>query len=69
MESNLLDLDELRRKTMESDIEEMLTTAHESMQVMKPNDRSEKDRLWAILLTDLQKLKTLYRSWIIHEEF
>lgn len=41
-----------------AELREMLTAA-------KPNDRSEKDRRIAILLTDLEKLEALVIAWDI----
>lgn len=33
------------------------------LQAEKPNDHSEKDRYYSILITDTEKLIALYRAW------
>ncbi len=32
----------------------------------KPNDRTEQDRLWAIAVTDMQKLRSFFRSEVVN---
>lgn len=36
---------------------------------LKPNDRSEADRYWAIVRTDLQRVQAEFYAWIGNEEF
>lgn len=31
---------------------------------LKPNDRSEQDRRWAIFITDLEKLMAYWQTWV-----
>ena len=44
-----------------------LLEASIAMQGKKPNDRSDLDRHYAVLITDLEKLLTLYCAWIVDE--
>ena len=41
-----------------------LSEALIAMREAKPNDRSELDRCYAVLITDMEKLITLYGAWI-----
>ena len=41
-----------------------LDAAINSMKVNKPNDRSELDRRYAILITEMEKFLAIYSSWI-----
>ena len=53
--------------TVEEQIYSSLLTALVLMEEKKPNDRSERDRLWAILKTDLQKVEALWSMWMLLE--
>ena len=53
------------RMTVEEQVFSALTTTLAMMEGGKPNDRSEKGRLWAIVKTDLQKVEALWSTWIL----
>ena len=38
--------------------------ALESLKDNKPNDRSEKDRRFAIMITDMEKIFSYFKTWI-----
>lgn len=44
-------------------IDVAIDALRDALDEAKPNDRSEKDRLVAILLTDLQKLEACCHAW------
>lgn len=44
-----------------NDLMEVLQTVKDN----KPNDRSEEDRYWAIVVTDLEKLAAFFRIYIL----
>lgn len=39
-----------------------------TMRQYKPNDRSERDRYWAICITDLEKVKAVFDAYILKGE-
>ena len=39
-----------------------------AMREAKPNDRSDTDKHYAVLITDLEKLLTLYAAWISNDK-
>lgn len=43
---------------------EKLQQALADLQTAKPNDRSEQDRRYAILITETEKLIALYTAWL-----
>jgi hypothetical protein len=44
---------------------DLLESALESLQSEKPNDRSEVDRRYAIIITDLEKVLAYYKTYIV----
>jgi hypothetical protein len=40
-----------------------LNDALAGLKAEKPNDRSDKDRYFSILITDLEKVIALYKAW------
>lgn len=51
--------------TKEQEVKEAILILLNLLETNKPNDRSEKDRLWAIVRTDAQKL---FAFWCYLEE-
>lgn len=43
---------------------EALSHLKQSVETAKPQDRSEKDRLYALLYTDIQKMMGFYILWL-----
>ncbi len=43
--------------------DEFLTT----LKTLKPNDRSEQDRYWAITITEVEKAKAIFATYVRHE--
>lgn len=46
---------------------EVLTLALDALKHGKPNDRSEKDRLYAIAITEQQKVIGFFNTWILSD--
>ena len=57
---------ELDQKTQEAffTLENLIKDIKESV---KPNDRSEQDRRFAIVITELEKVKAYYHCYIINQ--
>ena len=49
-------MDDMPEMTKDEEVEAALLKLLDLLEKNKPNDRSEKDRLWAIIRTDAQKL-------------
>ena len=49
-------IDEMPEMTKDEEVEAAILKLLDLLEKNKPNDRSEKDRLWAIIRTDTQKL-------------
>lgn len=47
--------------TKEQEVQEAILKLLDLLERNKPNDRTEKDRLWAIARTDAQKLLAFWR--------
>lgn len=47
------------RLTAEEAFEELLNT----LRAQKPNDRSDRDRYWAIVITEVEKAKAVYLTY------
>lgn len=50
----------------EQTVEDSLRAALEKLKSEKPNDRSEKDRRYAIAITELEKAIAYYVAWVVH---
>ncbi len=46
---------------------EFLRYALEQLKAEKPNDRSEKDRHYAVCVTEMEKVCAYYMTWIVME--
>lgn len=44
-------------------MKELVDQLKSAISAAKPNDRSEKDRLFAILITETEKLSALVNAW------
>lgn len=51
----------LTQEQKEQQVKEAILILLDLLETNKPNDRSEKDRLWAIVRTDAQKLLAFWR--------
>ena len=49
-------MDDMPEMTKDEEVEAAIIRLLDLLNEYKPNDRSEKDRLWAIIRTDAQKL-------------
>ena len=49
-------MDDMPEMTQDEEVEAALLKLLDLLETNKPNDRSDKDRLWAIIRTDAQKL-------------
>lgn len=58
--------EETKRRNLE--VYQGLVQALTTLQDKKPNDRSEADRHWAILVTDVEKAVTLFHAWFVYRE-
>ena len=43
-----------------------LRAALERLKAAKPNDRSDRDRYYAIAITDMEKLYAYFSTWVIN---
>lgn len=48
----------------EEEVDRHLEYALEALKAHKPNDRSEKDRHWAITITEMEKVIAFFRTWV-----
>lgn len=51
----------LTQEQKEQEVKKVILTLLDLLETNKPNDRSDKDRLWAIVRTDAQKLLAFWR--------
>lgn len=54
-----------------SDTEKILSKFDDlliAMRALKPNDRSDTDRYWAIAITETEKALGVFKTWV-HEEY
>lgn len=42
-----------------------MTNALSALRAHKPNDRSEQDRYWAIVITDLEKSIAVFKTYVM----
>lgn len=47
-----------------SEFEELLA----SMRELKPNDRSEQDRYWAIAITETEKAMAIFKTFVVDNQ-
>lgn len=46
----------------------LLEVTMEAMRKNKPNDRSAKDRCYAVAITDMEKLYAYFKTWIVDKQ-
>lgn len=48
-----------------TETEKKLREALEALKAEKPNDRSDKDRYWAIVITDVEKAIAVFKTYVL----